>query len=519
MSRSATTRIGSGIAAAAVAASLTTAPAQAGPEEDGQPPPPAEFGACPQDLAEQYPQLRCAGVDVPVDYSNPGGEHIRLLVSRLPARDPAQRRGTLVVNPGGPGGPGASFAGQLAGEVPAAVRDHYDLVGFDTRHSAHSAPISCVDPEEYWTPPLPDPDSPADRAQNWQRAEEYAAGCSERAGQYLPHLTTPNNARDMDRVRAALGEQHISYLGYSYGTYLGAVYGELFGQRVDRMILDSAVDPTREQLWYDTILDQDVAVQHRLERYFRWAAEHDDALGLGGSAAQVREHWQGVLQQLRQGPHGQLGPSEFVETTFNALYGESDWVPLAEAIGRFRQGDDRPLIDMVEPKDRAAENANAIYNAVECADSPWPAHRAEWERDAAEMAEDHPLAAWYNSWTVAPCRTWDAPAREPVEITGEDLPPVLVVNSEHDVATPHEGARAMHRALPSSVMVTEEDAGKHGVFALAGNAQVDRIGTDYLVGGEVPPHDRSVPGHSPPDPSGKSADERSVDLPLVGPLG
>lgn len=493
-----------GLAAAAV---LSTAPAATAA------PPPLAFGPCPQDVAGSYPEMRCAELEVPLDYANPGGEQVRLLVSKLPAREPTSRRGSLLVNPGGPGGPGVEFAGGLAERLPAQVRDSYDLIGFDTRNSGHSTPISCVDPESYWRTPLPDPDSPAARELNWQRAEQYADGCAQRAGKYLPHLTTPNNARDMDRIRAALGEQRISFLGYSYGTYLGAVYGEMFGRHVDRMILDSSVNPDTSEIWYGNNLAQDVAAQQRLQDFFGWVARHDDHFGLGAEPAQVRAAWAAVRDDLRRAARGPLGPAEFLDITFTALYSDSRWQPLAEAIAQLRlRGDDQQLVGMVEQTDAAAETANAIYTAVECADAPWPRSKARWEHDSSRMAAQHPFAAWYNSWTVAPCRTWHAPSQQPTRITGAGLPPVLMFNSEHDAATPYEGALEMHRSLPSSVLVTEKNAGEHGVWALAGNEEINRIGADYLATGALPAGDIAVQGHPLPRPDAPEQRARTLEL-------
>ncbi|RRO18917.1 alpha/beta hydrolase [Saccharopolyspora rhizosphaerae] len=473
--------------------------------------PATQFGPCPEDIAAPYPQLRCATIDVPLDHAHPDGEQVQLLVSKLPARNPQARRGSLLVNPGGPGGPGAEFAGTLGGRVPTGVRDSYDLVGFDTRHTAHSTPIRCVDPAQHWVSPLPDPDSSATREENWRRAQAYADGCAQRAGKYLPHLNTPTNARDMDRVRAALGEQKISFVGYSYGTYLGAVYGQLFPERVDRMVLDSSVNPDTSEIWYRNNLSQDVAAQRRLDHFFGWVARHDRTFHLGTEQRAVEAAWQRTQAELQRAPRGPLGSAELVEITFNALYGESSWQPLAQALADFQlRGNDRALAAMITPKDAPAENGNAVYTAVECADAPWPARRAEWERDSRRMASEHPFAAWFNSWSVAPCRTWQTPRQQPTKITGEDLPPVLMFNSEHDVATPHAGAVEMHRSLPSSLLVTERDAGKHGVFALAGNGEADRIGADYLVSGGLPPQDIAIPGHPEPDPLAPAA--RSYDL-------
>lgn len=472
---------------------LTGVSAQAAP---GQ-----RFGQCPQDISSAHPDLQCSSVPVPLDYRAPHGQQIQLTVSRAPARKPATRKGVLVTNPGGPGSPGATYAGSLADALPADVRDSYDIVGFDTRNTGHSSPITCVDPATYWKNPLPDPDSPRTRETHWNRAQQYADGCQQRAGTYLPHLNTENNARDMERIRTALGEQKISFLGYSYGTYLGAAYGEMFADRVDRMILDSSVNPNPSEVWYRNNLNQDFAAQARLDLYFDWIARHDSVLHLGTTREQVRAAWQAVQDDLRKRPRGTLGPWEYVEMTMSSLYSESNWTPLAKAIGSFRRGDDKPLIEKVSVKDAAAETSNAVYNAVECADAPWPTRRAEWERDSSEIAEHAPLAAWYNSWGIAPCAMWPGPRNEPLKITGRGLPPVLMFNSVHDIATPYEGAQEMHRSLPSSVLVTEQNAGKHGVFGLAENNEADRIGADYLVRGALPRGDRDIAGHALPDPA------------------
>ncbi|GAA2792296.1 alpha/beta hydrolase [Saccharopolyspora taberi] len=492
------------LAGSAVLASTAAGPAQAAATP--------VFGPCPPDVAAE-PQLRCATVDVPLDHDEPAGERLRLTISKLPARKPAARRGSLLVNPGGPGGPGISFAAGLARSLPGEVLDSYDLIGFDTRNTAHSEPISCADPATYWKTPLPDPDSPQARELNWRRAAEYADGCQARAGKYLPHLTTDSNVRDMDLVRQSLGEERISFLGYSYGTYLGAVYGERFPQHVDRMVLDSSVNPATSQIWYRNNLDQDAAAQRRLDDYLGWIARHDGVFRLGSDPAAVRASWQAVQDDLRARPRGPLGPAEFIAITFDALYSEDDWTDLGHALSAYRnRHDDRALVAKVKPKGPAEENSNAIYNAVECADAPWPSRRSVWERDATEIARTHPFAAWYNSWTVAPCASWHAPRQRPVRISGSDLPPVLMFNSTGDVATPYEGAREMHRALPSSVLVTEENAGKHGVFALAGNTEADRIGTDYLVRGVLPAEDVAIPGHPLPDPAKPLPEAKTVRL-------
>lgn len=486
------------IAVAVVLTALLTAPeplAQSDPAD-------LRFGPCPADVQVQYPQMRCGSVDVPLDYSALVQRTLRLTVSKLPARNPAARHGSLLVNPGGPGASGIELAGALAQRLPPDVLDSYDLIGFDTRNTAHSQPITCVDPATYWKHPMPDPDSPVTRSLNWQRARQYADGCEQRAGMYLPYLTTADNARDMDRIRAALGEDKISYLGYSYGTYLGAVYGQLFPQRVDRMVLDSSVDPAPSAVWYRDNIGQDLPAQRRLDEFFEWTARYDGVFHLGTDPAQVDAAWTGIRNELRAAPHGPLGPDEFIETSFDSLYSERDWTKLARAVSDYRtRRDDHALVQQIETKDDAAENLNAVYNAVECADAVWPTQPTQWELDAAALQRRAPLSAWFNTWSVAPCAFWHAPHNQPLSITGAGLPPVLMFDSVHDMATPYQGALVLHRDLPSSVLVTEQHAGEHGIFALTGNPAADRLGSDYLVHGTLPSRDVSVPGHPLPDPT------------------
>ena len=184
---------------------------------------------------------------------------------------PAARRSDRApssTTPAAPAAPGMRFPTRITTKNPlwAKTAKAYDFVGFDPRGVGHSAPISCMDPQEFVKAPKADPvpDSEADKRAQRKLAKEYADGCAERSGGMLPHMTTPNTARDLDVIRAALGEKKLNYLGVSYGTYLGAVYGTLFPDHVRRMIVDSVVNPSREKIWYQANLDQDVAFERPL---------------------------------------------------------------------------------------------------------------------------------------------------------------------------------------------------------------------------------------------------------------
>ncbi|GAB2784706.1 alpha/beta hydrolase [Amycolatopsis magusensis] len=473
------------------------------------------FGACPEDLAGTYPEMTCTTVQVPLDYTKPFGQQISLLVSKIPSKNPGKKRGSLFVNPGGPGGGAAEYVGRLSKadstgttRLPKDVLDAYDLIGMDPRGVEHSSPISCVEPD-YFQAPQPDPDAPASRAEYWKVWGGYAEACGAKLKTVLPHLGTKNVARDMDRVRAGLGEDKLSFLGFSYGSYLGPVYGELFPGRTDRIVLDGLVNPEPEQMWYQAGFAQSPAVQQRVEDWLAWIAQYDSVFGLGSSVEQTRAAWNKTLADFRATPHGPVGAYELLGAVFGTMYAESGWEGLAHALSDYvNDGDDQGLLDWASPvPSEAGEQATAIFNAVTCLDAPWPADPAVWEADAAKVAPSSQFA-WSNLWSSAACRTWPAPAEQRVKITGNGLPKALLFQTEKDPATPYAGALKMHQALPGSVLITERDSGKHCVFAnpiAVTNPDAQRIGADYLVRGVLPGGDGTIPGHKLPVPTGTSA--------------
>ena len=471
------------------------------------------FGTCPSDIAEPYPALTCATLKVPLDYSRPNGAKISLLVTKHAANKPAKRIGSLVVNPGGPGVSGAAYAGSLSRpdatgftQLDTAVLDAYDIIGFDPRGVFLSAPVSCAAPDHFGAP-QPDPDAKSSRNELWKLWSSYAQDCQTNNKAILPHLGSVDVARDMDAVRAALGEQKLNYLGLSYGTYLGAVYGQLFPRRVGRMILDGNMDPTPKDVWYQVWIDQAAAFQQRFDHdYLPWVAKYNNVFHLGKTVPAVRAAWNKTLTDFRTKPHGDVGGSELLGTAYGAMFAEGGWIGFTGALSEYVvDGDDSMLTDIAAPDlSPDGEQANAIFTSVICADSHWPRNRAKYEHDADKLARTSQFA-WYIMWTSgSACQSWafDSPGR--LRITGEGLPGVLMFNSIGDPGTPYAGALKMHKALPTSILVTELNSGKHGVFAnrlAAVNVAANAIGTRYLLTGELPPTDTTVAGHPLPVPT------------------
>lgn len=472
-----------------------------------------DWAACPAGW-KLTAAVRCGWVTVPLDYTRPYGPTLRLAVDRARATGaPAGRQGALVYNPGGPGGSGLRFplraTGRSALWKKAAAA--YDLVGFDPRGVGRSAPISCQDLREFTKAPKPDPVPGGEAAKlAWRaRARDYALGCLHRTGAaVLAQTNTPNTARDLDVIRAALGERRLNFVGVSYGSYLGAVYATLFPARVRRMVVDSVVDPDPAKIWYGDNLDQDAAFQQRWADWLTWVASYDSVYHLGGTAAKVRARWLRLRAATAAHPvGGVVGPAELTAFFENAPYYDQAWPVVAAVWSRYATGDTRALVSAAGPDrsdtvgNRAAENADAVYTAIECADAPWPADWSRWDRDSTELSARNPLLTWPNTWLNLPCADWPAPHGTPVDVRSQPgLPPVLIVQSTRDAATPYEGALQLHARLDGSRLITERDAGSHGVTE-QGNACVDARVDAYLLKGTLDAHDVVCAPHARPVPA------------------
>ncbi|MEU9594036.1 alpha/beta hydrolase [Streptomyces sp. NPDC048193] len=475
------------------------------------------FGRCPK--AEDLPgSLRCGTVTVPLDYARPDGRQIELTVSRVRAthRDPHNARhrvpgqGALVHQPGGPGTGG--LYGPLIGMMPQwqRIAAAYDLVGYAPRGVAPSAPLSCQDPKGFVEGPRPAPTRPsaAFERERVAEAEAYARGCHERTGDALRHYHSLNNARDLDVVRAALGEPRLTFMGTSDGTYLGALYAELFPSHVRRMVFDSPADPTPERVGYRNLLDRSEAFEGRWRDVREWIARHDDVYRLGGTPGQVQRAYETASARLARRPAGgTVGPAQLRGAFLDAGYDDVYWPYRAEALSAYLRGDPQPLVDQAgthpEEEDAAAEaeNADAARTAVECNDAAWPAGFATWDRDSTRLARRAPFATWSNVWAHLPCAFWRGPRQRPPDVrTGPgELPPTLVLAAERDAAAPYDGVLELHRRLSGSVLVTERDTGTHGIGG-GPDACVNGRLEAYLLEGRLPERDTSCAGRPEPRP-------------------
>ncbi|MFD9224953.1 alpha/beta hydrolase [Streptomyces sp. NPDC060064] len=482
---------------ATAAALVPAAPVHAATAPD----PSLRFGPCPESMPVPAApdRVECGWLSVPLDWEHPDVGRIRIAVSRVRASGPSEgRRGILLVNPGGPGGPGLAYAVTKRAKLPERVRRSYDVIGFDPRGTGQSAPADCGPMGGLFDSPGPEPVPFGHTAEEayLDSLRRMADDCAAGAGDTLAHLSTTQTARDMDAIRSALGERRIGFLGVSYGSYLGAAYAALFPQHVGRMVLDSVVGPGG---WYDFDLRQSRALLRQRDVFFTWVARYEQRFGLGGSAGLVRSAYRRVRQELAARPGEGIGPAEFDRAVYRALGRTERWEGLAAGIRAYLHDGSTELLRPAAPFDGAAsrtyESANRV---VKCADGPGPTPgRVTADLRRLRRLDPQPIVTGIEA---SACAYWHHIPAQSTRLGSPEAPPVLLIASEHDPVTPVEGARQLRQWLPGSRLVTLHDDYSHGIFASRGNACVDSAAAAYLVDGTVPATDVHCDGPGLPTP-------------------
>lgn len=451
-------------------------------------------------------EFECATIKVPLDYRAPGGERIDLAISRLKSTAPDKRHGVLFSNPGGPGGQGLYMPLGMRERLPESARQKYDLIGFDPRGVGKSSPVSCdLEPEEE-NPMRPYKEETFDKDVAWARG--VANKCEKKAGDTLPHITTRNTARDMDLLRAILGEKKISYVGYSYGTYLGAVYTQLFPGRADRFVLDSAVDPARA--WRGMIQWWAEGAEPAFDRWTEWAAARSEKYGLGDTPKEVDRTLWGLVAQadekpievdgqpttgddIRSGMRGAVFTPEYATEAVVELKKAAAGEPasakkLTPFAGSERTGTAGAATDAAAgAAEVPSDNATASFWAVVCGDNSaaWSRDPESYRRDAIEDKGRYPLYGDFAS-SIKPCAFWDKSVEPATKVSNKAGS--LVVQNEWDSQTPLPSGQGLHADLRGSKMVTVLGGEGHGVYP-NGNACTDGTVTDYLLTGKLPAKD------------------------------
>jgi pimeloyl-ACP methyl ester carboxylesterase len=441
---------------------------------------PGGLAWAPCELGQPTPGLECATLTVPLDYANPGGESIEVAVSRLRGTNPAARRGVLVLNPGGQGDTTLALPLTLGfpNAVPLSLRDSYDLVAFDPRGIGRSTRLSChLRPPAFIIPP-PYAVTPEDVDRQADAARAVAEQCLAAPGaSMIRHLTTANVARDMDRIRIALGEQRISYLGYSYGSYLGAVYATLFPERTDRVVLDSVVGPGGTDVTWSR--RQGLGMELRFGDFASWAAAADASYGLGATPEAVRAKYFELAGRLDAQPLGNVTGPLFRWATEAFLNNEANFALIAQIWQALDHG-----VPLQIPGPPGDFDFSGLL-ALSCNQPNWPHDIATYRANVARDRARYPLfgAASANVWA---CAFWPRPASAAVRIDGRGPSNILLVNNVRDEGTPLTGALEMRLALGNRARLLTIDQGGHVAYLYETNACANNAVTSYLTGGDRP---------------------------------
>jgi pimeloyl-ACP methyl ester carboxylesterase len=468
-------------------------------------------GPPPATLAGYYAQklhwqscnkgFQCARLLVPFDYHRPAWRRFSLPVIRLAATDPAQRIGSLVVNPGGPGGSGISYALQARSEIAAPVRARFDIVGFDPRGVGASEPaIRCLTGPQLDTYFSTNENltGASHLAPVIAEAKQFARGCERDSGALLPWVGTPNAARDMDVLRAALGDAKLTYLGKSYGTYLGTWYAQLFPSHVRALVLDGAIDPGSSSLRMNIVQGQGFEVALRAF-VADCVARVGCPVGRGSVAAGVARI-QALVSRATAHPlinnlsNQRADGALVLNGIATALYSQAYWPTLREALTSALGGDATVLVELANAL--WERNATGQYTnladanmAVECLDRPWPSGRgpsalARWRAAAAAAARAAPAFGASIMWGSLPCAYWPVRSAPQPSIRAAGAPPILVIGNQRDPATPYRWAQALAGDLKSGVLLGWDGNG-HTAYMM-GSSCVDGLVNRYLVDLAVP---------------------------------
>ncbi|MCL2454476.1 MAG: alpha/beta hydrolase [Micrococcales bacterium] len=437
--------------------------------------------------------LQCATMTVPMDYTDPGGETIEIAVARSQARN---SQGSVVINPGGPGASGVDMVSYVASSAGKKLRESLDVVGFDPRGVQRSSAVACVDGEQMDAVMSFDIDGSTERGRAAATAmwTELGAACLENTGPLLGHVDTISAARDMDVLRAVLGETTLTYLGFSYGTQLGAVYAALFPERAGRLVLDGALSPTM------TSLEASVGQAGGFESALRAYAEDcltSASCPLRGSVDEAVAQVGAILTRARTNPidtgtdRALTGTLAFLGVAM-PLYSQDYWPYLTQALSAVIRDNDGSrllwLADIYADREQDgtySTNSMEAFIAIGCADDRGDADPAAMAAEAEQIRAVAPTVWEYFSWTALECAAWPTPPAQPLEsYAAEGAPPIVVIGTTNDPATPYQWAKDLAALLSSSVMVTREGEG-HTAY-LSGNSCITALVDSFLVDGTVP---------------------------------
>jgi pimeloyl-ACP methyl ester carboxylesterase len=445
------------------------------------------------------PELVCATLPVPLDYANPGGPTIDIAIAMLPAADQEGRVGSLFLNFGGPGASGINvLASNGRGLVPAEIGNRFDLVTWDPRGTGRSAPVNCLTNRELdawiYEPGIPD----VPRAADWVAAKDdaiwFARKCAARSGDLLPYIGTSASARDMESMRIAMGLTKLDYLGFSYGTLLGAVYATLYPTSVGHLVLDGAVDPVPTDA--SEYGEQGVSIQGALDRLFAWC-DADAQCPFGNGAA--RAAFDRLTAAAEKNPialdDGRTLSAGMIWTgVIMTLYNRDYWEYAVAGLGSAAKERDGELLaalaDAYVDRNQGggyASNIMEAFLAINCIDYPTSASIDKYRAIYEQFKNDAPDFAAGQAASGLLCGVWPARNADPLpeSINGAGAPPILVVGTTGDPATPYAWSERLAARLEQGRLLSFVGEGHTGVGGKS--TCIDDAAIAFLISGTLPP--------------------------------
>ena len=441
--------------------------------------------------------FQCATAQVPLDYAKPTNGRLSIALIRLPAEKKSDRIGSLFTNPGGPGGSGVDFIRQTARSFGQDLRNRFDLIGFDPRGVGASDPVRCLDGaqlDQFFSTDTT-PDDPGELEALASQSQGFAKGCQSKSASRLPYVGTLNAARDMDVLRAAVGDEKLTYYGASYGTYLGAFYAEQFPKSVRALVLDGAVDPRISST--QLLIEQAKGFETALNAFADDCVTNQLDCPLGTSRAAVIRNITDFLNDLDEAPLKNSKDSRKVTESWattgiaTALYAKGFWPVLRQAFAQAQQQKDGTLFltladQLIERKPNGTySNQTEANMAVNCVDKPNPANLAQYRKSVDQAKKVSPLFGPFVVWGGLGCVYWPVQTKQPPKpITAKGSPPILVIGTLRDPATPYKWAQSLASQLDSGTLLTLDGDG-HTAY-LQGNACISKATHDYLITAKPP---------------------------------
>ncbi|NBE49838.1 alpha/beta hydrolase [Streptomyces boluensis] len=444
------------------------------------------------------PGFECASMKAPLDYEKPQEGDIKLAVARKKATSPGKRLGSLMVNPGGPGGSAIEYLQAYAAiGYPEPVRAQYDMVAVDPRGVARSEPVECLDGKQMdaYTQTDVTPDDQAETDQLVTAYKGFAKGCEQKSGKVLPHVSTVAAARDMDVLREVLGDKKLQYVGASYGTFLGATYASLYPSRTGRLVLDGAMDPSLPARQMN--LEQTEGFETAFQSFAKDCVAHKDCPLGTGTPAEAGKRMKQFFRTLDKAPiptgmDRELGESLATTGVIAAMYDEGAWPQLRDSLATAIQDKDGAgllsLADSYYERDGDGKYANLMFAnaAVNCLDLPAAfTSPDEVEKAVPEFEKASPVFGEGLAWASLNCAYWPAKATgEPHSIKAEGAAPMVVVGTTRDPATPYKWAESLADQLDTGRLLTYDGDG-HTAYG-RGSDCIDGAINSYLLEGKAP---------------------------------